>query len=159
MIRTFELLTAHPFLTGMPDNWLERLSFQAHPVVRNAGQRLFHEGSRADRFWLLRSGRISLDFHVAGRGEIAIDTVETGSVLGWSWLYPPYRWRFGAVPTERVLAIEFDGPGVRRLMAEDDALGRELTCRFMGVVVGRLQATRIRLSELYGYPEPVHPVP
>jgi CRP-like cAMP-binding protein len=152
MIRTIDLLTDHPFLAGLPQPWLERLSFQSHPVVRNGGQRLFHEGSRADRFWLLRSGRISLDFNVAGRGDVAIDTIEAGSVLGWSWLYPPYRWRFGAVAVERTLAIECDGPGVRRLLADDPAFGQELTGRFMGVVVGRLQATRVRLSELYGYP-------
>jgi hypothetical protein len=46
----------------------------------------------------------------------------------------------------------FDGPGVRRLIADDAELGRELTTRFMAVVVDRLQATRVRLLESYGYP-------
>jgi CRP/FNR family cyclic AMP-dependent transcriptional regulator len=48
--------------------------------------------------------------------------------------------------------IEFDAPGVRRLMADDHELGHELTTRFMSVVVDRLQATRVRLLDLYGYP-------
>lgn len=149
---TLDLLTAHPFLAGLPERWLERLSFQAHPVVRNTGQRMFHEGYRADHFWLLRSGRVALDFRVPGRGDVTIDTIGAGGVLGWSWLFPPYRWHFGAVAVEQTFAIEFQASGVRRLMQDDDALGRDLTTRFMAVVVDRLQAARVRLLDLYEYP-------
>lgn len=37
-------------------------------------------------------------------------------------------------------------------MGSDDTLGRQLTARFMSVVVDRLQASRVRLLDLYGYP-------
>jgi hypothetical protein len=36
-------------------------------------------------------------------------------------------------------------------MESDDALGRQLTTRFMSVVVDRLHAARGRLLDLYGY--------
>jgi len=149
-----DLLAEHPFLDGLPQPWLERLSFQAHPAVRHPQHRLFHENHQADRFWLLRSGRVALDFHVAGRGDVVIETIGAGSVVGWSWLFPPYRWHFGAVAAEQTLVIEFDAKGVRRLMNDDHGLGHELTKRFMSVVVDRLQATRVRLLDLYGYPAP-----
>jgi CRP-like cAMP-binding protein len=71
-----------------------------------------------------------------------------GTVVGWSWLFPPYRWNFSAVAAEATLAIQLDGPGIRRLCAEDPAIGYELTRRFMAVVVERLQATRGRLLEI-----------
>jgi hypothetical protein len=51
---------------------------------------------------------------------------------------------------ETTLAIELDGPGVRSLCEHDPALGYELVRRFMAVVVERLQATRLRLLDLYG---------
>lgn len=73
-------------------------------------------------------------------------------MLGWSWLFPPYRWQFGAVAVRRTPTVEFTAEGVRRLMESDDALGRQLTTRFMSVVVDRLQASRVRLLDLYGYP-------
>lgn len=152
MIRTIDLLESHPFLADLPRPWLERLSYQARPGVRHSGQRIFQQGSAADRFWLLRSGQVALDFHVPGRGDVGIETIAAGSVLGWSWLFPPYRWEFGAVAVDRTLTIEFDAAGTRRLIAEDDALGRELTTRFMRVVVDRLHAARTRLMELYAYP-------
>ncbi|WJK39683.1 cyclic nucleotide-binding domain-containing protein [Solwaraspora sp. WMMA2056] len=149
MIRTIDLLDDHPFLDGLPRPWLERLSYQARPGVRHPGQRIFQQGRAADRFWLLRSGEVTLDFQVPGRGDIAIETITAGSVLGWSWLFAPYRWEFGAVAVARTLTIEFDAAGTRRLIAEDDALGRELTTRFMRVMVDRLHAARTRLIELY----------
>ncbi|MDG4766847.1 cyclic nucleotide-binding domain-containing protein [Solwaraspora sp. WMMD406] len=152
MIRTIDLLDSHPFLAGLPRPWLERLSYQARPGVRHSGQRIFQEGHRADRFWLLRSGQVALDFHVPGRGDVGIETIAAGSVLGWSWLFPPYQWQFGAVAVDRTLMIEFDAAGTRRLISQEEALGRELTTRFMQVVVDRLHAARSRLMELYGYP-------
>lgn len=144
-----DVLSTHPFMAGMPGPWLERLSYQAHPVVRHAGQRMFHEGRPADHFWLLRSGRVALDLAVPGHGDVVIETIEAGSVLGWSWLFPPYRWHFGAVAVDQTSAVEFTAAGVRRLIAQDAELGRELTTRFMAVLVDRLQAARLRLFQLY----------
>jgi hypothetical protein len=42
---------------------------------------------------------------------------------------------------------------VRQLLDDDPALGYALTRRFVGVVVDRLQATRLRLLDLYGHGE------
>lgn len=70
-------------------------------------------------------------------------------------MFPPYRWQFGAVAVRRTTTVEFTAEGVRRLMEADDALGRQLTTRFMNVVVDRLQASRGRLRDLYGYPTSV----
>lgn len=147
-----DLLAEHPFLVDLPQPWLHRLSAQAHPVVYQGGRRLFSERSPAERFWLMRSGRVALDLHVPGRGDVVLEHLGAGTVLGWSWLFPPFRWQFGAIAAEQTHAIEFSGAGVRRLVAEDAELGRELTTRFMGVVVDRLQASRTRLLDLYGYP-------
>jgi CRP-like cAMP-binding protein len=149
MIRTVDLLSDHPFLAGLPRPWLERLSSHGHPLVRHTGQRIFHEGMPAERFWLIRSGRVALDITDPRRGDIVIEHIGAGSVLGWSWLFPPYRWHFGAIAVEQTHTVEFDAPGVRRMIADDAELGRELTTRFLAVMADRLQATRLRLAELY----------
>ncbi|MDW5330430.1 Crp/Fnr family transcriptional regulator [Plantactinospora sp. KLBMP9567] len=153
MPSTRDLLVGQPFVDGLSPEWLDRLTAYAHPVYRNRGCRLFAAGRPAMRFWLLRSGRVALDLPTPGRGDVVIDTVGAGEVLGWSWLFPPHRWQFGAVAVEPVRAVEFDASGVRYLMADDTALGYELNRRFMAVMLDRLQATRTRLLDLYGYPE------
>ena len=80
-----------------------------------------------------------------GQGPTVIETLGTGELLGWSWLFPPYRWAFGAVILRPVEAFEFDAPAVRALCASDSALGYELTQRVARVLAHRLQATRVRL--------------
>jgi CRP-like cAMP-binding protein len=117
-----------------------------------AGDRLFEEGGPADRFWLIRSGRVVLDLHVPGRGGLIIESLEPGTVLGWSWLFPPYEWRFGSVAVEPVRALAFDAGAVRIMCAADPALGYELTRRFAAIMLDRLQNTRMRLLDLYGAP-------
>ena len=106
---TAEALAAHPFLHGMSRDHLAVLAEGAADVTFPAKQRLFEDGGSATRFWLLQSGHVCLDLHVPGQGRMKIDTIGMGELLGWSWLFPPYRWAFGAVAASRVEAFEFDG--------------------------------------------------
>lgn len=149
IVTTYDLLAAHPFLTGMAPEKLERLTAWGRRSAFHAGTRIFSEGRTADRFWLIRDGQVTLDTHLPGRGDAVVETLGPGTVLGWSWFFPPYRWHFGAAAVEPTLTIELDGRGVRRLCAEDPEIGYELSRRIVTVVVDRLQATRARLLELY----------
>jgi CRP-like cAMP-binding protein len=146
------VLADHEFFRGMPAGHLDRLADVARSDDLPAGHRLFDEGGPADRFWLIWSGRVVLDLHVPGRGDLIIESLGPGAVLGWSWLFPPYEWRFGAVATEPVRAIVFDAAAVRIRCADDPVLGYELTRRFAAVMLDRLQNTRMRLLDLYGAP-------
>jgi CRP-like cAMP-binding protein len=142
---TREILGEHPFVAGLSKSSLDRLSAYAHRGVFRPGQQLFVEGGAADRFWLLGDGEVELSLTVGGRA-VFIDRLGDGDVLGWSWLFPPYRWHFDAVAVRQTSVIECDGPGVRRLCEVDREVGYELTHRFLDIVVRRLQATRMRLT-------------
>jgi CRP/FNR family transcriptional regulator, cyclic AMP receptor protein len=152
MLSVFDLLVMHPAVGDLPTGWLRRLAPLGRPVFHGAGHRLFREGERADRFWLVHAGEVAIDLHVPGRGDVVVEQLGAGSVIGWSWLLAPYLWRFGAVVADEIRAVEFGAAGVRAVIGEDPDLGRELEHRFMGVVADRLQATRHRLIDLYAYP-------
>jgi CRP-like cAMP-binding protein len=156
---TLDLINEHPFLEGLPHPWLDRLALQARRANYHQGYRLFSEGGKAEHFWLVRSGLIALNIHTPQRGDVVIETIGPGTVLGWSWQFPPYRWHFGAVAAEHTLTIRFDAAGVRRLCADEPALGYELSQRFMSIVMERLQATRVRLLDLYGVSVPEEALP
>jgi CRP-like cAMP-binding protein len=117
-----------------------------------AGRRLIAEGDAADRCWLIREGRILLDAHVPGQGDLVVQTLGRGDLLGWSWLVPPYRWRFGAQVAEPVRAIEFDATTLAGLAEADPRFGRTLTLMLFEALLERLQATRARLLDLYRNP-------
>jgi hypothetical protein len=79
-----------------------------------------------------------------------IETIESGEVIGWSWLFEPYRWHFDARALTVVRATAFDGACLRGKCEADPALGYALMSRFAQVLIERLQWTRLRLLDLYG---------
>jgi CRP-like cAMP-binding protein len=138
-------LAGHPFLHGMSPRHLEALAETATDVRLPAGHRILTEGGYAARLWLIRSGSVALDTLVPGEGRVVIETIGMGGLLGWSWLFPPYQWAFGAVCASLVEAFELDAAAVRSRCAADPALGYDLTARLARVLAGRLRVTRTRL--------------
>jgi CRP/FNR family transcriptional regulator, cyclic AMP receptor protein len=122
------------------------------PEDVQARHRIFADGGNATRFWLIQSGRVSLDLDIPGEGPVVIGTVGLGELLGWSWLLPPFTWAFGAVAATTVRAFVFDVPAVRERCAPNPALGYELTRRMTLVLARRLQVTRISLLARSGHP-------
>jgi CRP/FNR family transcriptional regulator, cyclic AMP receptor protein len=150
---TTSALAAHPFLRGMPSGHLDALAAAASDVKFPAGHRIFADGGYAGKFWLIRSGQVAVDMQVPGEGPVVIDTVGIGGLLGWSWLFPPYRWAFGGVCVTPVEVFEFDAAAVRDCCAADPVLGYDLTQRLIRVLGGRLPSTRTRLISMsHGLP-------
>jgi CRP-like cAMP-binding protein len=111
---------------------------------------LFVEGGPADRFWIIRHGRVALEVTSPGAGQMIIETLGPGSIVGWSWLVAPYQWRFDAIAQESTRAVVFDVGCLHTKMESDPQVGYELMSIFLPIVVDRLQATRLRLLDLYG---------
>lgn len=147
---TTSALAAHPFLRGMPREHLAALAACASDVTLPARRRIFEDGGYASRFWLIQSGHAALDLQVPGEGPTVVETVGIGELLGCSWLFPPYCWRFGAVTISPFEAFEFDAAAVRACCAADPMLGREFTLRVARVLASRLQATRMKLLTRFG---------
>jgi CRP-like cAMP-binding protein len=145
-----ESLAATPFFAGLESGVLELLGAHAREVRFDAGEQIFRRGSEADRFFLIRHGTVALEAFSPTRHSLLIETLEDGEVLGWSWLFPPYRWHFDAQALSPVAALAFDAAEVRRLCEANAELGRELMRRFAQVVIERLQWTRLRLIDVYG---------
>lgn len=145
-----DLLAEHEVFAGLDPSLMALLAGCAANVVFDAGERLFVEGSPADRFWILRHGRIALEISVPGAGQVIIETLAAGAVVGWSWLVAPYEWRFDGVARELTRAVSFDVACLRPKMDAEPRLGYQVLSRFLPIVVDRLQATRVRLLDLYG---------
>lgn len=128
----------------------ERLRALGSEVRFQAGERIFEEGGRADRFWILHTGSASLDMHVPGHRDVVIDHVRHGELLGWHWMFRPYVWTLGAQAESPVRALEFDALSVRTLCEEDKELGLVFTHAVAAVIGERLQRTRMRLIDLFG---------
>src|SRR5690348_10397551 len=140
-------IAAHPFLAGMNAHHLELLAQHAKKKEFKAGETVFRAGESAHGFYLVEKGTIALIGSVMEHGPIATDVVHAGEPLGWSWLFPPYRWHFDACAIEPTTAIFFDGDILRQHYNEDITLGHDLSQRICAVMAHRLQATRRKLIE------------
>ncbi|GGN35100.1 CRP-like cAMP-binding protein [Actinoplanes campanulatus] len=147
MFTTVETLAEQPFLAGLTEHQLSLLAPLTSRSMFHAGNRIFREGTPADQFWLLTSGHVYLDSEVPGYDNFVLEKLRSPAVLGCSWLFPPYRWQFGAVSVDTTHALTFNGPLVRALLQSDPGLGHELTTRFLQVMGDRLQSARRRLAD------------
>jgi CRP/FNR family cyclic AMP-dependent transcriptional regulator len=150
-LKPAELLAAHPFVVGMEEGQLRGMAECVTGVVGFAtDQVLFHSGGVARLLYLIRSGDVALEVPAPGGGTRIVGTLHGGDTLGWSWLFPPYRWAFDAralAPTE---AITIDGEKLRQCVARDHDLGFHVVWRVAREMADRLQATRLQLLDVYG---------
>ncbi len=144
------ILARHPFFQGLSEPHLALLVGCASNVRFAAGEFLFHAGEEANRFFLVREGHVAIEIAPPGGVAHTLQTIGAGDVLGWSWLIPPYHWKFDARAIEPTRALALDGQCLRTKCEMDHDLGYELLKRFAQVMEERLQSTRLQLLDVYG---------
>lgn len=150
MITVEEMISTHIFFQDMNPDHLHFIAGCASNVSINAGDYIFREGEMADKFFMIRHGTVALETHDLRKGPIQIQTLVEDNVLGWSWLFPPYRWQNDAHAMTLVRMTAFDGKCLREKCDADHDLGYELMKRFAGVLLEHLRASRLQAMNLYG---------
>jgi CRP/FNR family transcriptional regulator, cyclic AMP receptor protein len=143
------LLREHPFFRGLAEPDITFIAGCGRNVVFETGEYLFREGGEANQLFILRRGRVALETLAPGRGAVVIDTSEAGDVIGYSWLFAPYRWHFDGRALEPVRAVALDGVCLRGKCEADPRLGYELMKRVASILIRRLQSARLRLIDMY----------
>ncbi len=150
-LQTLEpLIAEHPFFRGLLPEDVQLLTGCASNVVFKAGDTICREGDPANQFFVVRQGKVALEVHSPERGAVVLQTIGAGEILGWSWLIPPYQWRFDACALELTRAIALDGECLRTKCEANPRLGYELLKRVATVFAERLLATRLQLLDVYG---------
>ena len=150
MIPLADLVRDHPFFAGLPAAVVDVVAGCGANVVFAAGSYVFREGRSADRFFVIRHGRVSLETFLPGRGPRVFQTLGPGEVVGASWLVEPHVWSWDARTLERVRAIAFDAVCLRDKCEADPVAGYALMKRFVPLLVARLQEARMQALDLYG---------
>ncbi|MFH1489490.1 MAG: cyclic nucleotide-binding domain-containing protein [Pseudomonadota bacterium] len=144
------MIKTHPFFEGLEQDLLKIIAACAVEVKYEPGQMIYKEGDDANQTHLLLEGKVAIEIFAPQQGSLIIQTLGPGDVLGWSWLFPPFRRRFDARAIEPTRAIALDGKILRERAEENPRLGYDLLKRFSRVVLERLQATRLQLLDVYG---------
>ena len=149
---TEDYLSTHTFFSGLDDSYRKFLSNSATELQINKGGVLFKQGDRADKFYLLRKGQVSVQVPALMGPSLEIQTLGEDQVLGWSWLIPPYRWNFLARAMEDSELLEFDGGAILARCEEDPIFGYELFKCFAALMSERLGAARQKMMDQWDPP-------
>ncbi len=140
-----DILAGNPFFHGLNRDHLDFLAHCARyqSVQRNAF--VFHEDDSASAFYLVLSGRITVEVPAVEGPPLIVQTLTSGDVVGWSWLIAPYRWNFQGRADADTRLIAFDGALIRARCESDHDFGYRLIRDFAELMSQRLAAAREQL--------------
>ncbi len=147
-----DYLPTHAFFSGLDDSFMKFLSDSATQLRVKKGDVLFQQGERADKFYLLRNGQMSVQVPALMGPTLEIQTLGEDQILGWSWLISPYRWNFQARALDDSDLLEFDGSAILARCEEDPKFGYELLKRFAALMSERLDAARQKMMDEWNPP-------
>lgn len=144
-----KIIVEHPFFADLESYYISLLVNCASNVRFEGGKYILREGEEANQFYLIREGRVAIEIRPPQGKPMIVNTLGAGDVLGWSWLVPPYTWRFAARAVEGTRAIALDAKCLRGKCEQNHDLGYELLKRFSQNIYTMLDATRMQLLDVY----------
>ena len=144
---TIEYLSAHEFFSEFSDDDLKFLCVCSSTREIEKGKILFRQGEHADKFYVVRNGRISLQMPAIMGPALEIQTLGKDQVLGWSWLISPYKWNFQAKAEEDSELLQFDGAEILARCEQEPKFGYELLKKFAALMSECLNAARLKMMD------------
>lgn len=126
---------------------LEFLASTASEETMDSGHVVFHHGERAREFFLILDGEVSVEIPAIEGPTLFLQHLQSGQVLGWSWLIPPYQWSFMARSEKPSRVLRFDGAKVLERCEADPRFGYHLLKAFSALMSERLGNARRRIMK------------
>jgi len=125
----YESIATAPVFDGLDSEQLEFIATGAEELIVTAGTLVLTQGDAAERCFVICDGTIALEIESPGSGAVRFLTLHEGDVVGWSWLFAPFRWEADgrAVTDCRLIAI--DGVRLRERFEIDQRLGYAVAAR------------------------------
>jgi len=117
-----------------------------------SGNVVFRQGEHAEKFYLLLSGRVSVEIPSVYGPSIQIQNLGAGQILGWSWLISPYQWDFQAKVEEDAEMLEIDGKTLLEYCETNPKFGYKLLSSFTVLMSQRLHSARQRMMDEWNPP-------
>ena len=139
----------HPFFRGLDEDFVQLATSRATDHSFKAGDIIIQEGKIAHEFWLIFQGKVALEIASPGQPLLTIQTLGPGEALGWSWLSPPYRWRFDARAVTATRALAISAKALRDAFEAEPEIGYRVLMRLLPVIGERRENTRGQIVDLH----------
>lgn len=137
------------FALHLNESVTTRLAALAEAKSCPRGTVIFREGEVHDGFYIVRSGHVSLDMGLSGRGSTRILTVGPGELLAWSSVVGDSRMTATAIAQDDVQLIAISGRQIAAACEADHELGFQLMRRLAVGLSKRLLATRLQMLDAF----------
>jgi CRP-like cAMP-binding protein len=144
------LLTKHPLFENLEPQHIKLLVGCAKNIAVKPDQYIFKENAVANLFYVIRKGRVNIETLSAQSGIVTIQSCTDGEIIGWSSLFPPYKWHFDARAVELTRLVAFDAKCLRTKFNNDHNFGYKMLSLLSNVLADRLDAIRIQLINAHG---------
>lgn len=143
-------LAQHPVLQGLDPQYIAQIAGYARLVQFAPGQRVFQHDTEAEEFYIVQKGQVTVEIPALAGEPLVIQTLGDDSMLGWSWMIPPYMWSFDARAVLPTTVVAVDGVKLREACDQNPVLGYALMKRFASLMAERLNAARRVAIKHYG---------
>jgi len=147
-----EIIKKSELFRKLSDGQIDKVADLCQEESYGAGTRIFSEGSRATRLYIVEEGKVALEMEVRigrrTRKQATIDVMTKEQVFGWSALSERPVFTMSAVCVENTKLLVFDGDRISHLCDEDTDLCRKVMDELVSLVSDRLSRTRGTLAHV-----------
>ena len=144
-----DIITALPFFDSVSPAYIDIFCEHATHMQINNGHFLLTRGSDASQFYFIETGKVHIEMGSGDKGPVTIQALGPNDLVGWSFLIPPFKWRFDALAVEPTSVLAIDGATIRNKCESDHSFGFDMMKRIAKVITDRLLHTRMQLMEFY----------
>ena len=131
-----------PFQIQLIKPFMEFCSFAADMVI-------FHQGDRAENFYILTTGEIALHFKPYDGPSLVITKIVSCDVFGWSAALGHSQYSATAIATSDIKVIRMQAGNLLKLCAIDPETAALFLDRLVGVISGKLQDSHQEILHLF----------
>lgn len=152
MSDTKSIIRKTSIFANLPDDDVAFIASYGQEIQLKRGEMLFKQDDTAQSFYVVCSGKVSVEIPALYGPPLIVQELSEGEVLGWSWLIKPYKWAFSARAGSDAQLIAFDGAKVLQHCEEDQAFGYRILKLFTQLMSERLAAARLQMMESWAAP-------
>jgi CRP-like cAMP-binding protein len=132
---------------GLPESQLAKIAGFCKEMSFQQGERIFDEGEKAERLYILIEGKVSIRVHLTSRPETVTVAVIEGSYnsFGWSGVVAPYHYTAAAFCETDSRVLVLPGIELMEVLKEDPASGITVMRRVAEIIGSRLKNSRAAL--------------
>jgi len=141
-------------LNYLRDEMLDKVIPLVDILAFDEREAVFRQGGRADRFYMLRKGKILLEKRLSDKVTLSLGAVKAGYSMGWSAILDGGFYTSDAVCAEPCQIFSIRRDRFTRLLENNHEIGYILSQRLLRVIKSRLDQRTVQfLKAIQNHPD------